>query len=169
MKHTGTNTAINTIVVEIHAAVTSCIAPLTALFTEDCLLSSLAITASTTTMASSTTVPMASTKAKSVSRFNEKPASVTRAKVPTRDTIMEIEGMIVALRSCRNTYTTSITSMIAITSVSTTLCMEASRKSSDVSSSLNSNPAGRRSLISLSTSRISAFTFVALAPGACLM
>ena len=64
-------------------------------------LSSFAMTASTTTMASSTTVPMASTKANSVRMFREKPASDTMANVPNNDTMIESEGMTVALKLCK--------------------------------------------------------------------
>ena len=151
MNVTGMNTAMNTRVVEIQAAVTSLSASVTAplILTEP--FSNLAITASTTTMASSTTVPMARTRAKSVSRLSEKPAIITKAKVPMSDTIIEMDGMMVAFRSCKKKYTTIITRMMAITSVSTTLCIEALRKSSEVSSRLNLMPAGRRPSISLST------------------
>ena len=75
MKQTGTKTAMKTSVVVIRAEVIFFIAsltisPLTSPFSP---LSNLACTASTTTMASSTTVPMTSTRAKSVSMFSEKP------------------------------------------------------------------------------------------------
>ena len=75
MKQTGTKTAINTSVVVMSAEVMSCIAPsvILPLTAERSPLSSLACTASTTTMASSTTVPITSTRAKSVSMFSEKP------------------------------------------------------------------------------------------------
>ena len=144
MKVTGMKTAMNTRVVEIQAAVTSLIASVTALRIFLLPLSSLAMTASTTTIASSTTVPIASTRAKSVSRLRENPASFTMAKVPMSDTMMEMVGMIVALKSCRKKYTTSTTRSMAMTSVSCTLYIEAKRKSSLVSSSLNSKPAGSR-------------------------
>ena len=101
-KVTGINTAINTRVVDIQAAVTSPsaaeVADAADLYSP---LSNFAITASTTTMASSTTVPMASTKAKSVNRFRENPAAFTMAKVPINETMMETEGISVALKSCR--------------------------------------------------------------------
>ena len=53
-----------------------------------------------------------------------------------------------------------MTRMIAIISVSTTLCIEAKRKSSDVSISLNSKPAGNVFEISAITLLISALTAV---------
>ena len=94
---------------------------------------------------------MARTRAKSVRRLSEKPAIMTKAKVPMSDTMIDMDGMMVALMSCRKKYTTIITRMMAMTSVSTTLCIEALRKSSEVSSRLNFMPAGRRPSISLST------------------
>ena len=163
---TGMNTAINTSVVEIAAMVTSdkaLVVALTTFFSPSC---SFVITASVTTMASSTTVPMASTSAKSVRRFREKPASFTMAKVPIRDTIMEMDGMRVALKSCRKKNTTRMTRRMARIRVSTTLCMAASRKSSLHRRVENLRPAGAICSASLSTSLISAFTALALAPGA---
>ena len=56
------------------------------------------MTASTTTIASSTTVPIANTRAKSVNIFKENPATFTTANVPNSDTMMEIDGMRVALK-----------------------------------------------------------------------
>ena len=117
-------------------------------------------------MASSTTVPIASTRAKSVRMLSEKPAILTIAKVPSSDTIMEIEGMMVALKFCRKKNTTSTTRMMAMTSVSTTLWMAAKRKSSLVIMVTNSSPAGIDPFTSSNVLLIEAFTWVALAPGA---
>ena len=44
---------------------------------------------------------MASTKANSVRMFREKPASDTMANVPSSDTMIESEGMTVALKLWR--------------------------------------------------------------------
>ena len=52
-------------------------------------------------MASSTTVPMASTRAKSVRMLMENPAIFRQANVPTSDTMMESDGMSVLLKSCK--------------------------------------------------------------------
>ena len=125
-----------------------------------------AMTASTTTMASSTTVPMASTKANSVRMLSEKPHTDTTAKVPNSDTIIEIEGIMVALKFCRKKNTTRITRMMAMTSVSTTLWIAANRKSSLVIMVTNSSPAGIVAFISSNVLLMAAFTCVALAPGA---
>ena len=124
-----------------------------------------AITASTTTMASSTTVPIASTKANNVRMLSEKPANITIAKVPNNDTQIEMDGIIVALMFCRKKNTTRITRMMAIISVSTTLWMAAKRKSSEVIMVMNSRPAGIVGNMSSHIFVMRAFTSVALAPG----
>jgi len=121
-------------------------------------------TASTTTMASSTTVPMASTSANSVRILRLNPAATRQANVPTSDTIMEMDGMSVLLRSCKKKYTTRITRIMAITSVSTTLCMEAKRKSLELIIVTNSVPSGRLFLISSICAVICLLTAVALEP-----
>ena len=64
---------------------------------------------------------MANTKANSVNMFSENPAKETMAKVPNRDTMIEMDGMMVALKFCRKKNTTRITRMMAMISVSTTL------------------------------------------------
>ena len=101
MNATGMNTAMKTSVHEMTATDTSLMASRVAEAAVDAPFSSFASTASTTTMASSTTVPMASTKAKRVRILSEKPASDTMANVPRSDTMMETEGMMVALKLCR--------------------------------------------------------------------
>ena len=101
MKATGINTAINTKVHEITAIDTSLIASRVARRASVMPPSILAMTASTTTMASSTTVPMASTSANSVKMLSEKPASDTMANVPKSDTMIDNEGITVALKFCR--------------------------------------------------------------------
>ena len=52
-------------------------------------------------MESSTTVPMTNTKANKVRMLILNPAICMAANVPTRDTIMEMEGINVLLKSCR--------------------------------------------------------------------
>ena len=66
-------------------------------------------TFSITTMASSTTIPMASTRPNSVSRLIEKPSRYMPAKVPTSDTGMASTGIRVARQFCRKMKTTSTT------------------------------------------------------------
>ena len=121
MNVTGMNTAMKTSVHETTATDTSLMACRVASRASEIPPSILAITASTTTMASSTTVPIASTNANSVRMFSEKPAIETTANVPISDTMIEMEGISVALKFCRKKYTTRITRRMAMISVSTTL------------------------------------------------
>ncbi len=64
---------------------------------------------STTTIASSTTMAMASTSPKSVRVLTVNPISFITAKVAIRDTGIVIIGMITARQFCRNMRITSIT------------------------------------------------------------
>ena len=80
-------------------------------------VSSLCCTASTTTIASSTTMPIASTRPNSVRVLMVKPSAVNTANVPSNDTGTASIGMSVARQLCRNTNTTISTSTIASNSV----------------------------------------------------
>ena len=82
-------------------------------------------TFSTTTIASSTTMPIASTRPNSVSALMEKPNTYMTAKVPMIDTGTASSGMIEARQVCRNRITTSTTSATASSSVCTTASIEA--------------------------------------------
>ena len=75
---------------------------------------------SMTTIASSTTRPVASVMPKSVSVLIEKPNSLTNANVPMSDTGIVIAGISVVRQFCRNRNMTSMTSAIASASVVTT-------------------------------------------------
>ncbi len=77
-------------------------------------------TFSTTTIASSTSSPIASTSPNIDSVLIEKPAADMIAKVPSSTTGTAIVGMIVARRFCRNRYITRNTSTIPSNSVLTT-------------------------------------------------
>ena len=79
---------------------------------------------STTTMASSTTMPVASTRPNRVSELIEKPASSSAASVPMMATGTATSGMTLARHVCRNTTTTSTTSSTASNRVCTTASME---------------------------------------------
>ena len=165
IKVTGMNTAMKTSVHENTAIDTSFMAWRVASLGSLIPPSNFAITVSTTTMESSTTVPMANTSANSVSRFSEKPAKVTIMKVPISDTITEIDGMMVALIFCRKKNTTKITRMMAMINVSTTLWIAAKRKSSAFIKVTNSSPAGIVAFISSHIWSMRWFTSVALEPG----
>ena len=85
-------------------------------------------TFSTTTMASSTTMPMASTRPNSDSALIENPNGSISANVPTIETGTASSGMIDARQVCRNRITTITTSRIASMSVSTTALIESRTK-----------------------------------------
>ena len=86
-------------------------------------------TFSTTTIASSTTMPMASTRPKSVRRLIEKPSASMPVNVAIKATTMATVQMIVVRKLCRNRYTTSTTSTIASNNVLITSLIEARTKS----------------------------------------
>ncbi len=67
-------------------------------------------TFSTTTIASSTTMPIASTRPNSDNAFSEKPNKCITASVPTSDTGTAASGITDARQVCRNSSTTSTTS-----------------------------------------------------------
>ena len=77
-------------------------------------------TFSTTTMASSTTMPIASTSASSETVLAEKPSASMPAKAPIRLTGIAMVGMMVARRLPRNRNTTTTTSANASTRVFST-------------------------------------------------
>ena len=129
MKLTGTKTEAITRVMETMAGAISPMAEIEAARGSFSPPSSLAWTASTTTMASSTTMPMASTSAKRVSRLMEKPMSRRKKKVPMMATGTAMAGIRVARKFCRNRNTTRKTRMKASIRVCTTFSMDASRKS----------------------------------------
>jgi hypothetical protein len=83
-------------------------------------------TFSSTTIASSTTMPTARTIANRVSVLIEKPSMYSPAKVPMSDTGTAIIGMRVARQLCRKMNTTSSTRTAASASVTTTSWMDAS-------------------------------------------
>ncbi len=82
-------------------------------------------TFSTTTMASSTNRPIASTMPNMVRVLIEKPKAASTPKVPNRTTGTAIVGISVARKFCRNRYITRNTSRIASPRVLTTSWMEA--------------------------------------------
>ena len=82
--------------------------------------SMLCCTASTTTIASSTTMPIARTRPNMLVMLIEKPSSGNSANVPTIDTGTVSSGISVARQFCRNRNTTRMTSASASNSVTTT-------------------------------------------------
>src|SRR5271165_1747351 len=100
---TGTNTATSTSDVAITAPATSFIATLAALCGSEIPSMMCRSTFSITTMASSTTKPVASVMPNSVRVFTEKPSTFTKINVPISETGMVIAGINVLRQSCKNT------------------------------------------------------------------
>src|SRR5690348_12503446 len=121
MNATGTNTDKRTNVIARIGPVISSIAFLQASGTDRLGSSSITrSTFSTTTIASSTTMPIASTSASSETVLAEYPMIRSTAKVPMTDTGTATSGINVVLSLPRNRKTTMATRMIAMTSVRTT-------------------------------------------------
>ena len=112
MNAAGTNTAHSTSAVAMIGPVTS---PMAFLVASKGLSPSsmLRSTFSTTTMASSTTIPIASTRPNSDRALSEKPNRCITANVPINDTGTATNGMIEARQVCRNRITTSTTRISA--------------------------------------------------------
>ena len=123
----GMNTASNTRVVAITGPDTSLMALIAASF-ELKPLSMCVTVASTTTMASSTTTPMARTRPNKVSMLSEKPSKPMTAKVPMSETGIATAGISVARQSWRNTNKTRNTSADAWNSVTNTSLIDSSTK-----------------------------------------
>src|SRR5215831_14135423 len=98
---TGTNTETRTSEVAITAPATSFIAADAALCGSVMPSVMCRSTFSMTTMASSTTSPVASVMPNKVSVLIEKPSSLTKMNVPIKETGMAIAGMKVVLQSCK--------------------------------------------------------------------
>ncbi len=112
MNAQGTNTAVSTRPTAITGAETWFIAvSVASRGARPC--SMWCSTASTTTIASSTTMPIASTRPKSVRLFRLKPRAAITANVPTMATGTATSGMIADRQFCRNSRTTKATRMIA--------------------------------------------------------
>src|ERR1700677_1164995 len=77
-------------------------------------------TFSTTTMASSTTMPIASTRPNKVSVLIEQPKRYRKANVPTTETGTATSGMMEARQVCKNRITTSTTNTTASINVCST-------------------------------------------------
>ena len=120
-------TAISTAVVAMIGPVTSDMAFFAA-WSGGKPVSSWRSTFSTTTIASSTTRPIASTMPSRLSMLSEKPRTSITASVAISETGIAIVGMIVARQLCRKTKTTSTTRSSASLKVITTSCIAADTK-----------------------------------------
>src|SRR3954462_1889539 len=125
MNAVGTNTAQSTNAIATTGPVTSSIA-LRLASRGDRPSASQRSTFSTTTMASSTTIPIASTRPNSDRLLSENPRIAMTEKVPMSETGTATIGMIVARQFCRNTSTTINTRMNASINVWYTLAIDSS-------------------------------------------
>ena len=124
MNPTGTKTASSTSVIAMIGPVISFIASLVASLAGSPVAVMTRSTFSTTTMASSTTMPTARIMAKSEIVFAEYPMASSTANVPISDTGTAMAGMRVARRFPRKTNTTTITRAKASSSVLITSWMD---------------------------------------------
>ena len=116
MKAVGMNTAHKTRAVATIGPVTSSITRRVA-STGDSPRAMFRSTFSTTTMASSTTMPMANTRPNKESALIENPNADITAKVPISETGTAASGMIEARQVCRKISTTRTTRRMASKSV----------------------------------------------------
>ena len=116
-KLTGTNTAHSTSEVAMMALPRPPMAFFVASYGERCSSFIMRSTFSTTTMASSTTIPMARISPSSVIMLSEKPNASITPKVPISDMGTAITGISVARQFCSDRKTTRITSSSASKSV----------------------------------------------------
>ncbi len=120
MNATGTNTEQSTSTMATSAAPTCRIALSAARRGGNPSAAMMRSTFSITTIASSTTIPIANTRPNSVSTLIDMPSARNPRKVPTTLTGTASIGMIVARQLWRKRKTTSVTSTIASISVITT-------------------------------------------------
>ena len=97
-KLTGTNTAQSTSDIAMRAPPMPLIAFLVASYGDRCSSSMILSTFSTTTMASSTTIPIARMRPSSVIMLRENPNASITPNVPTREIGTAMAGMTVALQ-----------------------------------------------------------------------
>ena len=124
MKAIGTNTADSTTPMPISAPVIWSIDLRVASSGDRPSSLMMRSTFSTTTIASSTSRPIASTIANMVSMFTDMPSAASTPKVPSSTTGTAIVGIRVARKFCRNRYMTRNTRTIASIRVMTTPSIE---------------------------------------------
>ena len=126
-------------------------------------------TFSTTTIASSTSRPIASTIANIVSVLMPKPKAASTAKVPSSTTGTASVGISVARKFCRNSSITRKTSPIASSSVITTPWMDSFTTGVVSCGIATCRPGGKCASSSARCARTAAAVSSALAPDCCMM
>src|SRR6266567_7187596 len=164
---TGTNTAMSTSDVAITALVTSPMARDVAACGSECSMWMWRCTFSITTMASSTTRPVARVMPNKVSELMEKPNSLMNANVPMSETGMVTAGMMVAPQSSRKRKMTTITMPMASPSVTSTSLMESPTTVVESNATAYSSPGGKLLESSFNAALALASTSSALALESC--
>ena len=124
----GINTAVSTSVIPISAPLISCMDSIDACFAVNCFSCIKRSTFSTTTIASSTRSPIASTKANKVKVLMLMPSTYSTAMVPRITTGTVMAGISVARQFCRKINITTITSKTASNRVFTTSLIDSCTK-----------------------------------------
>jgi hypothetical protein len=162
---TGMNTEQSTSTMATSAPPTWPIALSAAILAETFSSSMIRSTFSITTIASSTTMPIASTRAKRVRRLTEYPRAARPRKVPITLTGTARSGISVARQLWRKRKTTSVTSAIASSRVITTSSMEAVTKGVVSKGIIQVTPGGKLLASSSIRATKASFTWSWLAPG----
>ena len=165
MNATGMNTEHSTSTIATRAPLTCRMARSAATLGLTCSVSMMRSTFSMTTMASSTTMPMASTSPNRVRVLTENPSADRPRKVPTMLTGTASTGMIVARQLCRNRNTTRVTSSIASPRVLATSRMDSVMNGVVSNGRSQRMPAGNALASSFIRATTAFFTSSALAPG----
>src|SRR5262249_8722372 len=121
---------------------------------------------STTTMASSTTMPIASTIANTAEKLTVNPSAAMAANAPMMVTGTVVAGISIARQSCRNTRMTTSTRTAASYSVLYTSWIDCSTNLVVSKGMSEISPCGNSRLSTASLSRTSFATLSAFAPGA---
>src|SRR5215831_17677037 len=141
-KADGTNTAQSVSAMAISAPPTSSIVRWAA-SNGDIPERILRSTFSTTTIASSTTIPTASTRPNRDRLLSDIPNAARTVNVPTSDTGIATTGTIVARQLCRNRNTTPTTRRIATKIVTTTSLIDLAMKTFGSYTIVASTPGGK--------------------------
>src|SRR5581483_6395467 len=169
MNAVGMNTPINTNAMAMSAPDTSSIVSCAAWRGDRCFSSINREMFSTTTMASSTTMPIASTSPNNDKLFSEKPNAASTAPVPTNEIGIAMIGTNAARQLCKNTSTTSATSTTASNNVCSTAEMDFSMYSVGLYGMRYAMPGGNDFAASANDSFTASAVVSAFEPGSCEM
>ena len=167
MNSSGMNTATSDRLIDSTVKPTSR-APLSAASSRPMPASMWRCVFSSTTMASSTTKPVATVSAISDRLLSEKPSRYMTPKVPSSDTTVATAGMMVARARRRNTPTTKTTSITEITSVTSTSRSEARIELVRSDATCTEMSCGSCSRSSGRSLRTPSTVSMMLAPGSCV-